>query len=487
METSQYYKPKLVEENPLPLEENDLTYAKEILGLSDSSDGFIPLKLEQDVVVQRISRDLYAKPESGFRELVNNEARACRVAEKIFGAKPTIIISLDPSTRDLEIRGIESTGMSVETFKNVYTVIGRSSNFSGEEIGQFGFGRISYCTLSDIMILETKYRTPEGDSGEYAIMGKNGVGFNILPKPNLESYGTVVKLVLKKDVNLYKLVDYIREACAFSGIPTYLNLHSDLKEAGTSWRSEEVKHPKGLVHLNKTYQEKAEEAASKGIFYHGRKKGGELVKSFHVILEGAELYGEFRVGEREYYDNFPHLLKIGKDERLIGSPIEIGIDLPFSYYIVNILDERKYKPTADRERLREESVKALSEQISTKVSEEISSFLNINSIEEYLSLDKGTAAVFLSESTSRDEDPTSVAHFLPEGSRRLRSLLLHQVKVYRDKEHSGRYSRRNLASVLDGRNPREIFFAPLGTKFSYNHIATVRTRCRRAQPSPCRE
>jgi ribosome-binding factor A len=473
METSEYYKPTLVEEKPLPLEEKEIAYAKELLGLPDKSDGFIPLTLEQDVVVQRISHDLYAKPESGFRELLNNEIRACRTAEKIFGAKPKIVITLDPSTRDLEIRGTESTGMSIDTFKNVYTVVGRSSNFSGEEIGQFGFGRISYPALSDIMILETKYRTADGQTGEYAIMGKNGIGFNILPKPNLDSYGTVVKLVLKKEVNLHHLADYIREACAFSSIPTYLDLTSDLKETGVSWRIEEIRYPKGSIQLNKTFAQKAEEAASRSVYYHGKKKGGELVRSFHTTMEGVELYAEFRVGEKEYYDYFPHLLKIGKDERLIGSPIEIGIDLPFSYYVVNVLDERKFKPTADRERLREESVKELSEQISAKVYEEISSFLNVNTLKEYLSLDMGTAAIFLSERSSRDDEPTSVAHFLPERTKRLRSLLLHEVKIYKEKESSGRYNRRNLASVLARRNLEEIFFSPLGTKFNVNHIDRI--------------
>ena len=471
METSQYYKPTLVEEKPLPLEEKDIAYAKELLGLPESSDGFIPLKLEQDVVIQRISHDLYAKPESGFRELVNNEVRACRMAEKSFGAKPKIVISLDPTTRELEIRGKDSIGISVETFTNIYTVVGRSSNFSGEEIGQFGFGRISYATLSDVMILETKYRTPGGDIGEYAVMGKNGIGFNVLPKPNLDSYGTVVRLVLKPEVNLGRLVDYIHEACAFSGIPIYLNLISDLKE-NANWRSEEVKYPMGYVQLNKTYQEKAEDAASSGIYYHGRKKG-EVVKSIHTLLDGAELYGEFRVGEKEYYDNVPRLLKIGKDERLIGSPIEIGVDLPFSYYVVNVLDERKFKPTADRERLREDSAKALSEQILSKVSQEISSFLDVKNLNDYLSLDEVTAAVFLSERSSRDDDPTSIAHFLPERSRTIRSLLLQDVKVYKEKENSGRYNKRSLASLLAGRALTEIFFTPLGKKFNYNHIDRI--------------
>ena len=471
MESSRYYKPTLFKENPLHLEEGEISYAKELLELSDKKkSGFIPLRLEEEVVVQRISHDLYAKPESGLRELYNNEARACRTAEKTFGAKPSIVISLDPSSRDLEVRGIDSTGISIETFKNVYTVLGRSSNFSGEEIGQFGFGRNAFCTLSDIMVMETKYRTPEGESGEYAVMAKNGVGFNVLPKPDVGAFGTVVKLVLKPGVNMRNLVEYIQEACIFSGIPTYLNLASDLSEDGTSWRNERV--PEGCTRLNKTYEQWAQEKASRS-FYHGRESGGKLVKTFRISLEGAELYGEFRVGEREYYDSSPTLLRIGKETRLLGSPIEMDIDLPFSYYILNVLDERRFSPTADRERLREEACNALKSLVASTVSQEISSYLNLTTLEEYLALDQETAAIFLSEKSAREDDPSSLAHFLSLRARNLRSLLLRELIVRGDGRGYRKYNTRNLASVLRDKKPGEIFFSPFGSRFSKSCIERI--------------
>jgi hypothetical protein len=490
METRQnyhYYKPTLIRENPLPLEEEDIAYAKELLATPEAEGGFIPVKLEQDVVVQRISHDLYAKPESGFRELYNNEVRACRTAQKIFGAKPRMVISIDPATRELEIRGVDSTGMSAETFKNVYTVIGRSSNFSGEEIGQFGFGHISYCTLSEIMVLETKYRTPEGETGEYAIMGKNGVGFNILPRPSVGPFGTVVKLVLKSEVNLRRLVEYICEACTFSGIPTYLNLAADLRgEPGVSW-GREKQYARGCVQLNKTYQEKAEEAANRSSYYH---HGGKLAKTFQIALEGAELYAEFRVGEKEYAplpsSSTTTLLRIGKDTRLIGSPIEIGIDLPFSYFVLNVLDERRYQPTADRERLREEATKSLLDQLNSKVREVISSYLAVMSIQDFLALDGAKASVFLSgEEIAGEDDPTCVAHFLPEETRNLRSLLLREVKVYREQRQEGYHPfhgrrRKNLAGLLKGRELGEVFFTPAGTRFNQNQIERILQQIPRA-------
>ncbi len=475
MESKQYsyYKPTLIHEEPLPLEEEDISYAKELLELSDNNNGFIPVKLEQDVVVQRISHDLYAKPESGFRELFTNEVRACMSAKKIFGADPSIVISLDPNLRELQIHGIDSAGMSIDTFKNIYIVIGRSDNFSGEVTGQFGFGRIGYSTLSDVMILETKYRTTDGETGEYSIMGKNGIGYNILPRPSLDSYGTKVKLVLRPEINLQRLTEYIREACVFSSIPTYLNLTEDLLDPGVTWRKE-VLHRKGSTQLNRSYEQRAEEAAKKSWCYSG-ERGGKPVKNFLIQVDGAELYGEFRVGVREHYENFPSVLRVGKDTRLIGVPIDAKIDLPFSYFILNVLDERRYQPTTDRERLREESTESLLALLKPKITEAISSYLNISTLEQFRELDEGSAAIYLSEKEGRgdQEDPSSIIQYLSEQARSLRTLLLQQVKLYREKETSRRYKQTNLASVVKEKESKEIFFAPFGSKFNYGQIDRV--------------
>jgi hypothetical protein len=470
-----YYKPTLIHENPLALDEEDISYAKELLELSDNNNGFIPVKLEQDVVVQRISHDLYAKPESGFRELYLNEVRACMSAKKTFRADPSIVISLDPNSRELQIHGVNSIGISIDTFKNIYTFIGRSDNFSGEVTGQFGFGKISYSTLSDIMILETRYRTVDGKTGEYSIMGKNGVGYNILPKPTLDSFGTKVKLVLRPEINLQHLIEYIKEACVFSSIPTYLNLSEDLLDPGVTWRKE-VLHRKGNQKLNKSYEERAEEAAKKSYYYSGESRAS-LVKSFLIQIDGAELYGEFRVRvkERRYYTEPQNVLHIGKDTRLIGAPIDAKVDFPFSYFILNVLNERKFAPTTDRERLREESVEALLALLKPKIAEAISSYLNISTFEQFRELDEGSAAILLSEKTGRggDDDPNSITHYLSEQTKILRIFLLQQVKVYKDKETSRRYKQRNLASIIKEREPKETFFTPFGSKFNSAQIDKI--------------
>src|SRR5208282_2299331 len=133
------YKPTIAREDPLPLGQEELSYAPKLLAASES--GMIKVRLEEDVIIQRVSHDLYANPESGFRELYNNEARACRIAARHFGADPRIEIRVEPSARKLSIQGVDSLGISQEKFIQLYSVLGRSDNFDSREIGQWGLGR----------------------------------------------------------------------------------------------------------------------------------------------------------------------------------------------------------------------------------------------------------------------------------------------------------------------------------------------------------
>lgn len=71
-----YYKPDTLVE--VPANVGNAGYAAEFP--DGTGDGFIRTDIEKDVIIQRISRDLYSNPMSGIRELYANEARACRQA-----------------------------------------------------------------------------------------------------------------------------------------------------------------------------------------------------------------------------------------------------------------------------------------------------------------------------------------------------------------------------------------------------------------------
>jgi hypothetical protein len=380
-EAVKIYKPTLLKEDPLPLDQAELSYAERLL--QASSNGLIPVKLEQDVVIQRISHDLYASPESGFRELYNNEARACKIAKNHYSdASPRIEVTLVPSERKLVIHGIGSMGMSQDKFLTVYTVLGRSDNFDSRQIGQFGCGRASYVTLSDIMVLETYSR----ETGEkYAVMGKNGIGYNVLPEPtDLKEYGTRITLTLRHDISIVNLVKYMMKVCMFSGIDTYLNLEEDISTEGLpSYRTEKIHTKAGRYRLGTiTFAEYLENKVQTAETWR------PLVKM--VFVEAKEdtdfyLYGIIAI--RKGYDNdlVAEIPDSSSGETyLLGTPIEADeIQLPFSHWVLNIKDERKYPPTADRERLSDNAINAIEDGVKSSLKEKLQ-FLNLKSVQDYV-------------------------------------------------------------------------------------------------------
>ena len=122
----------------------------------EDSNGIIRARLEENVVRQRLSRDIYSNPNSGFRELYANEARPCHttVALKPEVAKSRIMITLDYSNMNLVVHGVNSQGIPLGRFKEVVAVLGESDNDSANETGQFGLGLNSFLALSDNILFE---------------------------------------------------------------------------------------------------------------------------------------------------------------------------------------------------------------------------------------------------------------------------------------------------------------------------------------------
>ncbi len=375
-EELKFYKPTISKEDPLSLSREELAYAPKLL--EASQDGLIKVKLEEDVIIQRVSHDLYANPESGFRELYNNEARACRIAGKHFEANPTIEITLIPSERKLVIHGIDSLGISQEKFVQLYAVLGRSDNWDSGEVGQWGIGKASYTTLSDIMILETLSRE---DETRYAVLGKSGIGYNLLPEPtDLKEHGTRITITLRQDVRVEQLLAYITKCTKFSGIETYLNLAEDVTES--YYGDDETPKKVGRYRLG---PEKFDEYL-KSIIEKSRRYEN-LLEYIPVNVEDDDFSLRAAIVVRKDYDG-GRVRNAGSEFHqtyLLGTPIEShSLELPFSGWLLNIKDERLYQPTADRERLSDKAEQKVTERMKPRLRESLS-FLEARTIDEYLS------------------------------------------------------------------------------------------------------
>ncbi len=395
---TKYYKPEIISEKPLPIPNPGSTGS-----LPDGTkDGFIRTSLEEDVVIQRISHDLYEHASSGLRELYANEARACRHAMKHHGADSRIEITLDPVNRSLAIEGIDSMGMSWETFTDVYTVLGRSTNFEGTENGQFGFGRAAYLCLSEIMIMDVHSR----ETGKkYSVLGKNGMGFQTgLPEPDMDHFGTRISLTLYEKIDMVHLCDMIKFLSRLSGVPTILNLRSRVS-AEYANTYEEGTHS----YLPETISGMAGRCAEDEPLFNscnGNQSLGSYVFEFgDDDFDAACVFRIIRTKNGKI--ETPHY-NFAAQTFLARIPIEYGYGGFLKYHcarmFVNILDERKYPPTPDRERLSDGSSKRITAGIDAAFKKCFKEQFCVGTLEEYLSHPKRTLMTCIDENLWSESD-----------------------------------------------------------------------------------
>jgi len=220
--TIEKYSPTIRKEKPLDIQGTD--YESKLDSLVND-EGIIKMRLNEEVIIQRVSNQLYKSSYSAFRELYNNCCYHGYINEKSY-----VKVSIDTFTRKFIIQDFYSKGISEEVFTEILTELGTSSNIDRTKGGKFGLGFNAYPLLSDVVILETS--CVNGDS--YAVIGKGGMQFQKMPKPNLENTGTKLSMTLKEDIDYYKLIQKIVECAKTSGVLTYLELKTDEQIAGFS-------------------------------------------------------------------------------------------------------------------------------------------------------------------------------------------------------------------------------------------------------------
>ena len=294
-------------------------YTPPIPDPTKASEGtFVPNRMEGDAVMLRVSRDLYASPTAGVRELLANEITAARAARKL-GADPRIEVTILDDR--ICVWGIDSLGMERRTFDDVYTVLGRSGNFDGTTPGQFGLGRSAYMTISDHMLLETRHRN--GD--RYTVLGVEGRGFQVdLGKPDIP-YGTRVTLAPRDGSMAYTMAEMVRLAAGRCEIPMTLTTKD------------------GSFPLERQALEVTIPAAT---------------------IDTPDM--ECAVG----------MLVAGSDQTfLCGMPIEFNYRGKYPLDVsLDIHDERKYPPTPDRERMTEAAETAISDIIDAEIDRRLAGF-----------------------------------------------------------------------------------------------------------------
>ncbi len=415
--------------NKLPQEST--SYMQDFLDELADDDGKIRAILHDETILNTLAINLYTGGyRSAIRELYNNEARACRTARDKHGARPRIELTIDVGERHLILEGIDSLGIDKSVFAQVLRVVGKSGNKSGNEVGKFGMGFISYALLCDVMILETFARV---DDSRYALVCDVGCSFTPAPEPDMQTFGTRLRMSLKEDVSIAELIDVVQDLAQFSGVKTKINIengdvfdkYNDTKEytEGTI-DCYQYSSLKQYVRVNTGIQKyvgsdgkrltNTRKVKDKDVEYHSNKI--VFFKEFHHDDEDLEFYGYLALevamnpdGSYKYHDEARFVggnIACGdsqsySDSRqkdslfLVGVPIKGHEDRSWDYntiftpmhFAINIKNERKYLPLGSRDMLKESSTQELYDTITEFVKEELENdnLLAITTAKEYLS------------------------------------------------------------------------------------------------------
>lgn len=366
------YSPDVDESEPLPIVA-DTTGFEDVI----KEDGLIDTKLNEKVIIKRIAKDLYKNAMSGLRELYNNSVRACRVAEKKHGeAKPLIRITMNEATRKLIISD-NGIGVSKERFKKVLLELGTSDNLEAGEVGQFGMGFASYMTLSSVVVMDTRARN--GD--QYKMIAKDGMSFQPVGDAELKGYGTKMTMTCYENVNFPALVDSIKKIAKYSGVTTVLELNK--------------------------------------FEYYPRRfcSGANLIDQF-TFDEEIEHYQTDATDRIDIETDDFHLIALASGQylahnsdhiHLLNVPIESQLQMPFDWWVLNIKDERKFKPMPDRDRMTEEADRRLEGLIDRAIKKYFSD-MDIQTYQQFLDSDRKNEFLWLC--TDRDYSPQRMQQVL---------------------------------------------------------------------------
>ena len=378
---------------------------------------------------ESIASRIYKDFNSGVRELYNNEARACRTARDKFGSRPRIEVKIDCEERLFTLHGVDSLGISEEVFKQIIKFIGKSGNMSGNEVGMFGMGFVSYQMLTDFMTLDTWTREETEGSPSYTVFCREDLHTKkvVQKEPTLDTFGTRLQMILKNDVIIEELMDTVKACAKFSTVPTTIEItNSDDEDIPDQvYEIEQYKSVREWYELNNSIRQYSHDGAGIQEIQRFDKKGDGMESLFrrykkinflhHVHYEdddiefggvlGTYAESEFNNEGKLVRKDFNTRIATGSDVRdwddevkngnifLVGVPIDDNLSwkwedekyqtvLNCMDWYINIKNERKYSPNANRDSLERKANEAIQQLVKDTLLESFSKY-NIKSADDY--------------------------------------------------------------------------------------------------------
>ena len=315
-------------------------------------------RIDVGVMLKVIGAKIYSSNESAYREqLTNAISHGCiPVLER--GDKASVMIEFDYYKRTITVQENNGMGIPYKDMENIVIEIGSSSNHDRSRSGQHGMGLFSFLKLSDTTILETwSHVTDE----RYAFISEGGATWEEVNNRELETTGTLVKITLKKDVDMTSLAKSTKAICEFQKAKTWL-IVKGCTEDNTEVRNygrERNEWWKGDGNY---------EFGGDGLF---EKKMLEIDGIGKVkTLEGRDM--KIYIGMKEFKNSEKY---IDEDTKLFlcNVPIDNRFDkFGFPCVWVNLTSERTYTPPASRDTLESDSLKLVDVEIEQAIKKWIS-------------------------------------------------------------------------------------------------------------------
>ncbi len=432
---------ELDQNKKIPIDDEAIDNAME-----ESEEWEAPQVSQSSAFFTTFASKIYKDFNSGIRELYNNEARACRTARDKFGARPRIEITIDVEERTFVLHGIDSLGISEEIFKQIIKVLGKSGNMSGNEVGMFGMGFVSYQMLTDFMTLDTWTREETNGNEHYTVFCREDLHTKkvVQKEPTLDTFGTRLEMILKPNVYLREVVETLKECSKFSTVETIINIDNvsaeDIENGLEDGRikPEQYGSVKEWFELNNTIRKWTHEKYGMLEIQKFNTKSKKQMESIWRRNKQIDFYHEFEYEDDDIefrgklalykiydYDDDGKLLEIEKHSRigtgnsmrswddenktgqmfLVGVPIKAELSyssfnsaydddgvssrdisniLDQMEWYINIKNERVYSPNANRDDLEREAETKIAKLVSKIICESIQENYGLSSTDDYI-------------------------------------------------------------------------------------------------------
>ena len=327
----------------------------------------VPVRMNTPVMLWRVANELYDDAASGLRELVANALTAVEEAiSRGLVRRGQGLVSIRYTAAQQVIIEDNGTGITMEVLREVLGVMGNSTNFDPSRAGQYGMGFYAFTKISSTCIIESV----TGDGTSFTAVCREGKEFEVFDTCKKTGRGTRITL------------------SPYNG-----GTNEDGEKIPTVSFADDLYHTAESIALASRIPMVIETEASPGVdasrteYGHdgilklARDRADEPGKFDHFIHKDVEMvcmFGGGMPGGRTYLNGMP-----------IHSPHHRD------GFIVNLLDERRFKPQPNRERLTQKSADEAADAVKEAIEARYADVLSITTHAGFEACEKKEAFLWI--------------------------------------------------------------------------------------------